>query len=204
MTMRLAPFSILFLLAVPAPALAANEPVNVGDDFFGDPSQTVSTVQIQPGESVTWHWTGANDHTVTASSGQTERFGSKFMTSGTFQHTFPKPGRFYYYCQVHANMKGRVEVGGSPFPDTLLPKASSVKAKVSGRTAKVSFRLSEKSSVRVAVSGPSDKVTKRLLGKGKRSFKFPGLKKGSYTFSLRLKDVAGNKGKTVKKSFKVR
>jgi plastocyanin len=203
MTMRLAPLSILFLLALPAPALAADANVNIGDDFFGDPSQDISTVQIQPGESVTWHWTGTDQHTVTARSGQTERFGSPFKTSGTFQHTFNKPGRFTYFCQVHSNMRGAVEVGPAPFPDTLLPKATSVKAKATGSTAKVSFKLSEKSRVKVSVRGRSDRVTSRLLGKGKRSLKFRHLKAGTYKVTLSLRDVAKNKGKSVKKSFKV-
>jgi plastocyanin len=203
MTMRLAPLSILFVLALPAPALAADANVNIGDDFFGDPSQDISTVQIQPGESVTWHWTGTDQHTVTARPGQTERFGSSFKSSGTFQHTFKKPGRFTYFCQVHSNMKGAVEVGPAPFPDTLLPKATSVKAKATGSTAKVSFKLSEKSRVKVSVSGRSDRVTSRLLGKGKRSLKFRHLKAGTYTVTLSLRDVAKNKGKSVKKSFKV-
>jgi plastocyanin len=199
MTMRLAPFSLLLLLALPAPAFAADANVNVVDDDF-----QAQTVQIQPGETVTWHWTGSDQHTVTARAFQTERFGSKFMTSGTFQHTFPKPGRFTYFCQVHSFMRGAVEVGPAPFPDTLLPRATSVKAKVTGSTAKVSFKLSEKSRVKVSVRGRTDKVTSRMLGKGKRSLAFRHLKAGTYKYTLSLRDVAKNKGKTVKKSFKVR
>jgi plastocyanin len=198
--MRLAPLSLLLLLALPASAsAAANTDVTIGDDFFQAP-----TVQIQPGDSVTWHWTGVDEHTVTARPNQTQRFRSSLMSKGTFSHTFPKPGRFTYFCEVHSDMKGVVEVGPPPFPDTLLPRVSSVKAKVTGTTAKVSFKLSEKTRVRVAVSGPSDKVTTRLLGKGKRSLKFRHLKDGKYKVSLRLRDVAGNKGKTAKKSFRVR
>jgi plastocyanin len=199
MTIRLAPFSVLLVLALPAPALAADANVNVGDNFFDAP-----TVRIQPGESVTWHWTGTTEHTVTARPNQTQRFRSSLQSSGTFMRTFPKPGRFTYFCEIHSEMRGAVEVGPPPFPDTLLPRASSVKAKVSGSTAKVSFKLSEKSRVKVAVSGPTDKVTTRLLGKGKRSLKFRHLKVGRYKVKLSLRDPTGNKGKTVKKSFRVR
>jgi plastocyanin len=199
MKMRLAFLPALFLLALPAPALAANADVNVADDEFQAP-----TVQINPGETVTWHWTGVDQHTVTSHAFQTEKFGSKFMTSGTFQHTFAKPGRFTYYCQVHTFMRGAVEVGPAPFPDTTLPRATSVKAKVSGSTAKIGFRLSEKSRVKVSVRGRTDKVTSRLLSKGKRSLTFKHLKAGSYKYTLSLRDVAKNKGKTVKKSFRVR
>jgi plastocyanin len=186
--------TLLALFAIPAPALAAsNTDITIGDDFYATP-----TVQIQPGDSVTWHWTGMDQHTVTARPNQTMRFSSPFQTSGTFTRSFPKPGRFTYHCQVHDNMRGAVEVGPEPFPDTSLPRVSGVKAKVSGTTAKVSFKLSEKSRVRVALSGPSNRVVTRLLGKGKRSITFRHLKLGRYRAGLRLRDTAHNKGRSPK------
>jgi plastocyanin len=190
----------LLALAAPAPALAANADVNVGDDFFDAP-----TIQIQPGDSVTWHWAGIDQHTVTASSNQTISFGSKLQSSGTFVRSFPKPGRFTYFCKIHSNMKGVVEVGPAPFPDTTLPRVSGAKAKVSHRTAKVSLRLSEKARVRVSLSGPSKKVVARPLSPGKRSISFRHLRPGSYRVTVQATDTAGNKARTVKlKRFSVR
>jgi plastocyanin len=200
MNLRFAPLSLLLLLALPAaPAFGANANVNISDDQFD-----TSVVQINPGESVTWHWTGMDQHTVTARPFQTERFGSPFQTSGTFTHTFAKPGKFTYYCQVHSFMRATVEVGPAPFPDTSLPRATSVKAKARGHTGTVSFKLSETSRVKVTLSGPSKKELARKLGKGKRSLKFRHLKAGTYKVKLSLSDLAKNKGKAVKKSFKVR
>jgi plastocyanin len=199
-TMRFAGLlTLLALLAIPAPALAAsNADVTIGDDFYESPTATAPTVKIQPGDTVTWHWTGMDQHTVTASPNQTVSFSSPFKTSGTFKRGFPKPGRFIYHCQVHDQMRGAVEVGPPPFPDTSLPRISRYKARVSGSTMKVSFKLSEKSRVRVAVSGPSDKVVTRLLGTGKRSITFRHLKAGRYRAGLRLRDTAGNKGHSPK------
>jgi plastocyanin len=198
--MRLALPLTLLALAAPAPALAANADVTVGDDFFDAP-----TVQIQPGESVTWHWTGAADHTVTTSANQTERFSSKLMSSGTFTRTFARPGRFTYFCQVHSNMRGAVEVGPAPFPDTTLPRVSGAKAKVAGRTAKLGFALSEQARVRVALSGPSKRVVARVLAKGKHAIAFRHLRAGSYRATVLATDTAGNKGRTVNvKRFRVR
>ena len=199
MTIRLAPLSLLLVLALPAaPAFGANANVNISDDQFDTPA-----VQVNPGESVTWHWTGSDEHTVTAKPFQTERFGSPFQSSGTFTHTFAKRGSFTYYCQVHPFMVAKVNVGPAPFPDTSLPRATSVKAKAKGSTGTVSFKLSEKSRVKVTVSGPSKKEMARKLGKGKHSFKFRHLKAGHYKVKLTLSDLAKNKGKAVKKSFKV-
>lgn len=187
------------MLALPAaPAFGANANVNISDDQFD-----TSVVQVNPGESVTWHWTGVDQHTVTAKPFQTERFSSPFKTSGTYSHTFAKRGSFTYYCQVHPFMVAKVNVGPAPFPDTTLPRATSVKAKAKGRTGTVSFKLSEISRVKVTLSGPSKKEMARKLGKGKRSFKFRHLKAGKYKVKLTLSDLAKNKGKTVKKTFKV-
>jgi len=201
--MRLAAALTLLGLAVPAPALAANRDVNVGDDFF-DPVP----VEIQPGDSVTWRWSGSDDHSVRAVANQTESFRSATVRGAgkTFAHTFAKRGRFTYFCEVHpATMRGSVEVGSPPFPDTILPRVTSVKPKVSGSSAKLSFRLSEKSTLKVSLSGPSKRSTTRSLGKGKRSLTFRGLREGRYRASLRPTDTSGNKGRVVKSSrFRVR
>ena len=194
---------LLTALAVPAPALAANADVNVGDDFF-DPVP----VRIQPGDSVTWRWSGSSDHSVRAVANQTESFRSAIMSGAgkTFARPFAKRGRFTYFCEVHpGTMRGAVEVGPAPFPDTILPRVTSVKAKVSGSSVKLSFRLSEKSRLRVSLSGPSKKRATRTLGKGKSSLVFRRLREGRYRASLRPTDTTGNKGRAVKSSrFRVR
>lgn len=74
-----------------APATAS---VNVGDNFFSPASVTIAA-----GGTVTWTWTGANTHTVTST---TAVFGSGTpQSSGTFNFTFPDPGTFPYFCEVH-------------------------------------------------------------------------------------------------------
>lgn len=181
-------------------AAQASTFVSIGDDFF-DPA----TVRIQPGETVTWRWAGSSKHSVVANANQTERFRSPLQSSGSFPHTFAKPGRFTYHCEIHSNMRGAVEVGSAPFPDTGLPRLAGARARVSGSTAKVSFRLSERSRVRVALSGPSRRVITRVLGPGKRSISFRRLRRGGYRASLRPTDTAGNKGRLVKtRRFSVR
>src|SRR5215211_8570227 len=137
--MRLAGLSTLLALALPAPALAANTDVTVGDDFFD-----ATTVQIQPGDSVTWRWNGSDQHNVKAFPDQTESFASPFMSGSgrTFSHTFPNRGRFTYFCEVHPEtMRAAVEVGPPPFPDTSLPRITAVKPRPSGGAVKVGFRL---------------------------------------------------------------
>ena len=187
------------LLAAPASASAANADVVVMDDFFQP-----GTVQIQPGESVTWHWGTGTTHTATAFPNQTIKFNSGAKSSGSFTKTFSKPGRFTYFCQIHGPfMRGTVEVGPPPFPDTLLPRLANLKATPGDAKVKLSFRLSEKAKVKVSLSGPSHRSTTRRLGKGRRSMGFRHLKHGDYKATLQPTDGAGNRGKARTKRFSV-
>jgi|SRR5215210_1610777 len=198
--MRFTGLTLLLALALPTPALAANADVKVGDDFF-DP-----TAVIEPGESVTWHWQDFNEHTVTSFADQTETFRSARMAhSGTFAHTFAKPGRFTYYCRIHPlTMRAAVEVGPRPFPDTALPRLTSLKPRVSGSSVKLSFRISEPAKVKLSLSGSSKKTLTKSFGKGARSITLRHLRRGSYKASLRATDKAGNRGRAVAKRFSVR
>jgi plastocyanin len=189
----------VILLAAPASAYAANADISVMDNFFQP-----RTVQIQPGESVTWHWGTGTTHTATAFPNQTIKFNSGEKSSGTFTKTFPKPGRFTYYCQIHGpSMRGTVEVGPRPFPDTLLPRLASVKAKAGDEKVKLSFRLSERAKVKVSLSGPSHRSATRRLGKGKGSVGFRHLKAGDYKATVRPTDGAGNRGKASTRRFSI-
>jgi plastocyanin len=188
------------LLAAPASAYAANADVAVRDDFF-DPS----TVQIQPGETVTWRWSGLNQHNVASDPNQAESFNSEFMIVGTFSHTFSRPGRFTYFCEVHpSNMRGAVEVGSAPFPDTTLPSLSRVRARTGEGRVRLSFRLSEDARVKVSLRGRSRRSVTRSLSRGSRSVRFRRLRAGRYRATLRATDAAGNRGRAVTKRFRLR
>jgi plastocyanin len=196
-----APLATLALLALPAAAPAATSAVSVGDDFFSP-----STVQIAPGDTVQWNWSGSNQHNVRADPNQTESFRSPFMTgSGSFSHTFPSRGRFTYFCEVHpTTMRGAVEVGSEPFPDTVLPRLAGLRARPSRRSVRFTFRLSERARVRASVSGPSRKVMARSLAAGRRSLTIRRLRRGRYRASLRVRDTAGNRGRTARTRFRIR
>src|SRR5215212_3128741 len=114
------------------PAWAANSDVTVANFDFSP-----NSVQIQPGDTVTWHFSGPDtNHSVTADPGQSEQFDSDpddpspfHAPTDTFSHTFPAAGRYTYFCKVHANMHGTVLVGDRPppdgGPDTTAPGVSS-------------------------------------------------------------------------------
>jgi plastocyanin len=199
MRLRPLPLALLAALASAAPASAAESTVTVGDDFFKEP-----TVSIQPGDTVNWAWSGSNPHTVTANPNQTEKFASKSQSSGTFSHTFAKAGRFTYFCEVHpVNMRGVVEVGSAPFPDTSLPRLAGATGKPGRGQAVVRFRLSEAARVRLRLRGPSLRTVSRQLGKGSRKLRLRRLKPGRYRATLTATDAAGNKGRSATARFRV-
>ena len=200
MRLALLPLACLAALALAAPASAAEFAVSAEDNVFRP-----ATVRIQPGDSVKWTWAGAVEHTVTANANQTERFASPTQTTGTFSHTFADRGRFTYFCDIHpVEMRGVVEVGAAPFPDTLLPRVTKLKARVRGRSVRVSFRLSERARVRLKLSGASSEAVSGRLGKGARKLRIGGLRPGRYRASLTATDAAGNKTrKAARTSFRV-
>ncbi len=84
--------------------------VTVGDNFYSPANITVTS-----GSTVTWTWTGANQHTVTSGTpggtGVGTLFNSPIQTTGTFVFTFTQTGTYPYFCLIHgAAMTGSVTV----------------------------------------------------------------------------------------------
>jgi plastocyanin len=99
-------------LSLAASACASDDPVEqsastdratIGvSDYQFEPADT--TVQV--GDTVTWVWDGAAQHNVVG-----EGFQSADQSSGTFEHTFERPGTYRYACTIHPGMEGSVTVG---------------------------------------------------------------------------------------------
>lgn len=60
------------------------------------------------GDTVTWTFKDAFDHTVTADDKSFDSGGKK--SGDTFDHTFPTAGTFTYKCTIHTSMTGTVTV----------------------------------------------------------------------------------------------
>lgn len=67
-----------------------------------------ATLTVAKGTRVTWVNRDDSPHTVTASDKQFRSPASD--TDDTFAHTFDQPGRFAYFCTLHPQMVGTVEV----------------------------------------------------------------------------------------------
>jgi plastocyanin len=180
--------AITVFLAAAVPALAADSTVDVGDDFY-DPS----TSSADPGNTVTWNWSGSNDHTVTSRSKQIDRFKSGIQAGPgkSFRHTFKYPGRFRYFCEIHPDsMQAAVRVGSD---DGVAPKITSVRA----GARKVRFKLSERSVVTVKIKGRKRIV--KTFGPGKHAVRFKRLAAGRHKASLSAKDGFGHTGRKSKR-----
>jgi len=89
---------------------SAEVTVAVGSDSglsFGPPA-----VQVSPGTTVIWEWTGrGGQHNVVAADGTFES--EYYLEEGnTFEHTFEEPGVYKYHCTPHQTqgMLGVIEV----------------------------------------------------------------------------------------------
>src|SRR4051812_33059992 len=97
--MRLMAATGIWLAALAAPALAADANVSVANFSFTPP-----TVSIDPGNSVTWTFATAGNHSITADDGSfdsdamnpfpTHPMGFKYVRS------FPGSGCFLYHCKI--------------------------------------------------------------------------------------------------------
>ena len=91
--------------------VAAAAPVTgVTEVAAKDNQYTPPAIQVAPGTTVTWTFEDRFvPHDVAGdgfSSGEPRR-------SGTFSHTFDRPGTYPYRCTLHEGMEGRVVVVGS-------------------------------------------------------------------------------------------
>jgi len=76
------------------------------------PRPTVLHVTL--GQTVTWKNLDDVDHTVTSGFGG---WASETLHSGaTFSHRFDKAGTYTYYCMLHPNMGGVIDVRGATTP----------------------------------------------------------------------------------------
>jgi plastocyanin len=122
----IAALTVVVFGAWAAPAMAANQDVTVGNNFFSPVE-----VSVNGGDTVTWHWAPTGTHSVTSRSGQAESFDSDpgdsnpvgvgRPASGTFAHSFSQTGCFRYYCKLHGSMQASVRVNGAECSATAPP-----------------------------------------------------------------------------------
>jgi len=68
-----------------------------------------ASVQVNPGDTITWTNTGSQVHTITAPDGS---FDSGALKAGdSFSIVFSAPGTYAYTCFPHPWMKGTIVVG---------------------------------------------------------------------------------------------
>ena len=100
--------SILVALAIAACGSETTEPtdqtVSVQDDVFNP-----LTANVTVGGTVTWNWSGSNQHNVTftdpLSAGGTAP-ASTTQAGGSYQLTFNTAGTYDYYCTIHGTAQG--------------------------------------------------------------------------------------------------
>ena len=106
-----AAFATLFFVGAPWPgsshqAHATEAVIKISDFSFSPPLLTVPV-----GTTVTWVNDDGEPHTVVESGAL---FKSHALDTGDkFSFTFTTPGKFQYFCTIHAHMVGAIVVGAS-------------------------------------------------------------------------------------------
>ena len=65
------------------------------------------TIEVAPGDTVTWDFKGATQHNVKGRGG----LDSGNKKEGTYEYTFNSSGTYDYICTIHPGMTGKVKVG---------------------------------------------------------------------------------------------
>jgi plastocyanin len=104
-------FAIAALLLLPLFGVACGSdtpaaPVAAGHVDVLDNKFVPKTINVAPGDTVTWDFKGAVDHNVTG-----DGFKSGNKKSGSYEHQFNSAGDYPYVCTIHQGMDGTVVVG---------------------------------------------------------------------------------------------
>ena len=111
--------------AAPAPPARAGvtHTVNVGQggsQFVDQDSGSGNTTTIALGDTVKWHWIGANHSSTRNINPETWSSGIKSAPTTDFTHTFNTVGTFVYWCTLHGSsaggMRGFVTVADAAAP----------------------------------------------------------------------------------------
>jgi plastocyanin len=114
------PLVVVALAATAGPA-SADVTVYAYDNYYSD-----STVEIAPGDIVTWRNSGTNLHDVVFQDGPTGPPGGASSAAWAWPRTFTSPGTYSYWCSIHQSigMTGSVTVSAvTPPPSPPPPPA---------------------------------------------------------------------------------
>lgn len=102
-------FAICVLGWATLPVMADTVTVHIFSNNFSTnvSGQPIVEPHINVGDTIHWKWDSGFHNTIAAAK-QTDTWTSGAATSGphSFDHTFNKPGTFWYYCSVHGSDKG--------------------------------------------------------------------------------------------------
>jgi len=186
----LTPLALLIPFAGAAPASAAETFVDVVDFEF-----RAKTVQIEPGDTVTWRFANGG-HTTTSAQGFERWDSGSRAASETYSRAFAKAGKYRYLCTPHApSMSGVVQVGIDEVATTFR------RAKATGlrRAVRLSLTLNEEAAITWAVKGETRKKVKKRYRSGRVRQTIRTLKPGRYSVKVTAVDrFADRSTKTVR------
>jgi plastocyanin len=204
-----------FLGAVPA---LADQSVMTQGGFTYNPFFSPSTITINPGETVTFTNADGGTHNLAWDDGKVAPNPPSPSPSWppNVSRSFPTPGRYRFYCQMHGGkngfgMSGIVLVRNAdgtipPPPDTTPPSLGKVTASPGKKRVTLTFSSSEKGTASGTINRKNSKGKFKKFGGVsfsakksssnsitiKKTSAGTGLTTGTFSISFRVKDAAGN------------
>ncbi len=218
--------AVTALLAVPAPALAADAEVRAVDNPDNvNHTWSPQDVAVQVGDTVTWRFDGTSfSHNVRVDGTTIDTPWAVAGPPASWE--FTAAGVYPFVCELHPqSMFGKVTVGSPPPPpppplseqpwtneqaaptvlekaDETRPKLTEVRLKTIRNGARVRFRLSERArvSVRFTRAGVTVAARRRTFRAGAHRLVVRDRRlRGRYRVEVVARDLAGNRSK-VKRS----
>ena len=100
--------ALMTMLLALSLGLSWGEDTQTASILISDFSFQPDSITVAAGSTVVWTNEDSAPHTVTADDGSFES--PRMNSGGKFEHTFPQPGSYEYYCAIHPAMKGEISV----------------------------------------------------------------------------------------------
>jgi plastocyanin len=179
---RATPLALLLAFLVQATALAATVEVTIADFQF-----TPSVANIRMGDTVHWTNNGPSPHTTT-SNAPLSLWDSDILSDGDdFSFQFTAAGTYFYFCELHATMQGRIR----PRP-TAMPRNGEVGTVFNIRVATIPAPAGFVYDVQKKNPGGAFRNWRTGITSSTTQFDSAGQPIGTYQFRSRLRRLSDN------------
>jgi plastocyanin len=179
---RASPVALLLAFLMQATALAATVEVAISDFQF-----TPAIANVRMGDTVLWTNEGPSPHTTTSNAPLSLWDSDVLFEGDDFSFQFTAAGTYFYFCELHAAMQGRIR----PKP-TAMPRSGEVGTIFTVRVATITAPSGFVYDVQKKNPGGSFRNWMTGITSNTATFDSTGQPTGTYQFRSRLRRLSDN------------